>query len=270
MNALKGDVVRPARPELPESEQIGLLSIRLDRLILGAALLGGLALVAADIFQRWIWPDHIWVLDIDGRFNTVTWFHSFVLAGASLAALALAFTYQAIRERLMWLFVGASLAFLSLDKSISLHERVGQNIEEGLDLPEQAGRLIWEIVYAPFLASLAILMLLCVRNAGLTTRFWIELGLLCAAAKILVEGVMFPMIEWGWFDEQSVVYGLEVNIEESVQLLGFALFFGAFAQLLLKRIVLAARGDLEVVDAAPRDTSITDLAVFRVRRSTSV
>jgi hypothetical protein len=230
-----------------------------DRLILIVAILGGAALVAADVFQRWISDGHIWALDIDGRFNAVTWFHSFVLAGAALAALAIAATYLGPRQRATWWAIGAGMAFLSLDKSISLHERVGQHIEVRLDLPDQAGRVIWEAVYAPFLVALAILLIMAVRRAGPLARWWVAIALVLCATKVGLEAVMFPAIHLGMFSEQSVVYGIEANAEESVQLLGFAAFFGAFAQLLLDRTVLLARNVQNPSDAVISDRALSDV-----------
>lgn len=233
-------------------------SLRLDRVILAVALAGGLALVAADVFQRWIAPEHIWALDIDGRFNAVTWFHSFVLAGAALAALGLASTYRDSGQRLMWLLAGGAMAFLSLDKSISLHERVGESIEQRFDLPEQAGRVIWEAVYAPFLIALVILLIIAVGRASTPARLWVGFGIALCAGKVALEALMFPAIHLELFDETSVLYGIEVNIEESVQLLGFAAFFGAFAQLLFDRISLMAQGRLESADAEAVERPLLD------------
>lgn len=237
-------------------------SLPLDRLILAAVALGGLALVAADMFQRWISPTHIWALDIDGRFNAVTWFHSFVLGGAALAALGLALTYGDQLKRLRWGAIGAALAFLSFDKSVSLHERVGQNIEERFNLGDEAGRVIWEVIYLPFLLTFALLLVYAVRRAGSSTRLWIDLALLFCAAKVFLEGIMFPSIEAGLFTEQSVIYGIEANVEETVQLLGFGLFFAALAQLLCDRIVLLARDELEESDAAAEDHPIVDVPLL--------
>jgi hypothetical protein len=237
------------RPPLP----------RVDRLILLTAIIGGAALVAADVFQRWILREQIWSLDIDGRFNAVTWFHSFVLAGAALAAFGLAATYLKAPQRAAWSAIGVAMAFLSLDKSISLHERVGQHIEVRFDLPDQAGRVIWEAAYAPFLVTLAILLIVAVRHAAPVTRRWVVVALLLCATKVGLEALMFPAIHLGLFSEQSVVYGIEANAEETVQLLGFAAFFGAFAQLLLERTVLFARNALGPLEGAVVERGVVDV-----------
>jgi len=223
---------------------------RVDGLIVAAAAIGGVVLVAADVTQRWILPERTWTLDIDGRFNAETWFHSLVLAGAALAALGIAasFSGQGRRVVLAWLFVGATLAFMSFDKSISFHERLGQSLEETFELHEQAGRVLWQLVYAPLLASFALAFLWCVRRER-RARTWVIAGIAACASKLLLEGLMFPLIKAGVTSEQGVLYGIEANVEESVQLLGFALFFGVLARLLIERV--AALGPQILREARP-------------------
>jgi len=86
----------------------------------------------------------------------------------------------------------------------------------------------------------------------------VAIGLALCASKVALEAAMFPAIHWGMFGEQSVVYGIEANVEESVQLFGFAAFFAGFAQLLLDRVVLMARDELETHDATAAERSPAD------------
>jgi hypothetical protein len=213
-----------------------------EALILGLTALGGLLLVAADVYQRWI-GDRTWVLDIDGRFNPTTWFHSFVLAGAACSALLIALTRGEKRKSFrLWLAIGITFAFLSLDKSISFHERVGENIEDAIDGAEQSGRIIWQLVYGPFLVGLVVALHAAVRGTRLAR--WAYAAIALAASKIALEALMFPAIHFGLTSEAGVLYGIEVNIEESLQLLGFGFFFAVFARLAVDAIGVSAVASL--------------------------
>ena len=232
------------------------LLARIDTLILAAAARGGAILVAADITQRWILPERTWTLDIDGRFNAETWFHSLVLAGAALAAFGIAATHTTRDRRLLvWLFVGATLAFMSFDKSISFHERLGESLEDRFELHEQAGRVLWQLIYAPLLAAFAFTLFVAVRTHH-RPRAWVIAGIAACGSKLLLEAAMFPLIKWDVTSEQGVLYGIEANIEESVQLLGFALFFGVLARLFLDRITDLAP-QLHALNPDPVRPSVT-------------
>ena len=199
--------------------------------------LGAIALVGGDVYQRWIGTS-TWTLNIDGRFNAVTWFHSFVLAGASMSALVIAAaTAPGDRRRAQtWLFIGLSFAFLSFDKSISFHERLGQELEETFGLADEAGRVLWQAVYAPFLAALVFVLFRIMDQDVARYRRLIVIAIGLCASKLALEALMLPAIEWGVTSEQGVLYGLEVNLEESVQLMGFGLFFATFAALMLDEL----------------------------------
>jgi hypothetical protein len=115
---------------------------RLDLLVMAFAAMAALVLVAADVFQRAIYYRNIPTLDIDGQYNVETWFHAVVLGGVALCALGIAFTHFTNARRLQWLGAAAGIAFFSLDKSISLHERAGIAIVNRLDLPRER-RVAW-------------------------------------------------------------------------------------------------------------------------------
>lgn len=207
-----------------------------------AAVAAGVAIVAAgDMYQRWIAPSPVWFFDIDGSFNLVTWFQSFVLAGAALCAAGIAVTHANRALRTMWCAVAASIAFMSLDKSISLHERVGERLEDALGWSEQGGRLLWQVVYSPFLATLAVLLIAVMLVAGRRELLWVTAAIVMMATKLLLEALMFPAIESGLTHEVYRTYAFEVLTEESVQALGFGALFAAFSRLLAVRLMTGAR-----------------------------
>jgi len=225
---------------------------RLDLLVMAAAAAGGLLLVAADMFQRWIYYRRIPTLDIDGQYNVETWFHAMILAGAALAALGIAFTHFTNRHRLQWLGAATGVAFLSLDKAISLHERVGIAIVNRFDLPREAGRLLWQGAWSPIILTTAVLLIMCVWRSPLSTKLWILLGLALGGVKLGMEAMIFPLTQLGWVTaDRGVAYGIETNIEETAQLLAFAALLAAFAQLFADRLSALARGEeLEAATAS--------------------
>lgn len=242
---------RAGEPRLP----------RFDVLVMTVTAVVGVALVLADIFQRWVWSRRIEMLNIDGMHNVETWFQSMVIGGAALSALVLAFTYFDGRHRLQWLVVSAGLAFFSLDKSVSLHERFGIRIAHGLGLTEQSSRVVWQVAWSPFIVVTAAAVILCIWEAPLTTKLWAVAGLALAGTKLVMEALTFPLIYFNVTTENGWLYGVETNIEETTQLLGFAAFFAAFAQLLLDRLFAIARGEVDEIEpGAERASAAAPLA----------
>jgi hypothetical protein len=224
---------------------------RFDLLVMAFAAAGALILVALDFFQRFIRKDVVEMLDIDGQRNPTTWFHASILGGAAICAAALAFTFFDARRRSQWLALAAGLAFFSLDKSISLHEQAGRTLADAFSLPDESGRIAWQAVWAPIILATAALLVVCVSQANRTAKLW-ALGMLTGGgAKLAVEAMMFPLIHWGGVSEHGTVYGFEVEIEESVQLLAFACLFAGFAQLLVDRLFALARVDVVAREPLP-------------------
>lgn len=214
-----------------------------DIAVFGAVAFGVAVVAAGDMYQRWLAPDPIWFLDIDGSFNLVTWFQSFVLAGAALCAAGIAVTQANRALRAMWAAVAAGVTFMSLDKSISLHERLGERLEDALGWPEQGGRLLWQVIYSPFLVTLAVLLVAVMLVAGRRELLWGTAAIVMMATKLLLEALMFPAIESGITHELYRTYAFEVLTEESVQALGFGALFASFARLLYVRASAALHDD---------------------------
>ncbi len=230
---------------------------RMDLLILTAALIGSIGLVAGDVYQRWISTHPMTTLDIDGTFNVATWFHSTVLAGAALSLIGIAFTYFDTRRRLQWLVAGAGVAFFSLDKAISLHERVGYRLNNELGYSDAAARLLWQAAWAPIILVTGVALILCVWESHRGTRRWLGGAILGGATKLAMEAMMFPAARYFGLGHRA--NGIEVNVEESVQLVAFACLFAGFAQLFVDRLVALARGETDPV-AEPLPVTPLDAA----------
>lgn len=223
---------------------------RFDYMIIAAAMAGGLLLVVGDVYQRAI-GRHMEMLDIDAHWNIETWFHAAILMGAAFAAAGIAFTHFD-RRRSWWLAVAAGLAFFSMDKTTSIHERVGAKLESVLDLPSGSARLAWIAAWSPIILVVVAALVLCVwQSRSGRLQLWSAGLLLGGAAKIALEMITYPAIRFfgatqsrGWF------YGIEANVEETAQLIGFACAFAGFAQFFVDRLMAFARDDLEAFDAA--------------------
>ena len=219
---------------------------RVDLLVMSFAVAGGVLLVVADIFQRWITPHRHQLLDIDAGGNIETWFHTLLLGAAAVFALGIAFTFFDNRRRGLWLIAGVGVAFFSMDKSVSLHETVGANVVSWLSLPHAADRIAWEITWAPLILIVTAALVLCVWEAGTTTRFWIAVAILGGAGKVALETMIYGLIHAGVTTEHGWLYGIEANIEESVQLMGFAAVCAAFSQYFVDRLFALARDEAAV------------------------
>lgn len=240
---------------------------RFDLLVMAIAATGGALLVAADVFQRAIYYRKIDTLDIDGQFNIETWFHAMILAGAALAAFGIAFTHFSNRSRLQWLGAATGIAFFSLDKAISLHERFGARIASRFDLPQESARVAWQVAWSPFIITTAVLLIICIAKSPTRTRLWVAAGLALGASKLFMEAMVFVMVQLGWATaDRGVVYGIEANFEETAQLMGFAAFLAAFSQLFVDRLSALARG--EALDAVPTPAAPPDTVAAPQPRST--
>jgi hypothetical protein len=234
---------------------------RLDIAIFAVVVAGAIVLVGADFYMRHLTKSIAELTDIDGQKNFTTWFHSSILLGASLSAL-LMLPLVAGRRRLQWGVLGAGLAFFSLDKSISLHEQVGRGIANTFSLSDSAGRVAWEAAWSPIILATAIALILCVWEANRTTKLW-ACGMLAGGAiKLGMEAVMFPALQYLGLSEHGVLYGFEVEMEESIQLLGFGCIFAGLAQFTADAFAAALRGE-SIAPASEPEAEAPRLLPFR-------
>jgi hypothetical protein len=209
---------------------------RIDLLVMAVAIAGAIALAGADFVMRHIAKNLIEMTDIDGQKNLTTWFHSSILLGAAVSAFLILPTFSGVRQRLPWAVLGCGLAFFSLDKSISLHEQVGRGLVNTFSVSNSAGRVLWELAWSPIILATAVALIVCVWEANRTTKLW-AIGMLAGGGiKLVMEALMFPAIHFLGASETGVFYGLEVELEESVQLLAFACLFAGLAQLFIDRV----------------------------------
>jgi hypothetical protein len=245
-------VFLPGRRDVARPDGVGERALpRFDLLIAVVATVAGALLVLADILQRTLASHELNQLDIDGHANPETWFHSAVLVGAALCAFGIAFTYFETARRLWWLVLGAGIAFFSMDKTTSLHEHVGARLVVWLNLPEDSERVAWEVAWSPIILVVVVALFVCVWRTDRRTQLWSAGLLVAGAGKIALEALTFGAVHWlgasetrGWF------YGIEANVEESLQLVAFASLFAGFAQYGIERLGALARDELDAFDAS--------------------
>ena len=240
---------------------------RLDVLVMAVAIAGAMGLAGADFFMRFIAKDVVEFTDIDGQKNLTTWFESSILLGASICACLIALTFAGWRRRAQWAVLGSGLAFFSLDKSISLHEQVGRGLADAFSLSDAASRVAWELAWSPIIFATAAALILCVWETNRTTKLW-ALGMLTGGGmKLVMEALMFPAIRFLGVSEHGAFYGLEVEIEESIEMIAFACLFAGLAQLFIDRVsALAQVPDALASDAAqPEADARRPVSIRRVR-----
>ncbi len=245
---------------------------RLDLVVMTVAIIGGVAVVAMNIFQRWFWHRQIEGLNIDGDFNFRSWFHALMLSGAAICATFTAFTFFDNRRRIAWLVAGGGLAFFALDESIHLHEKVGGAIKDSLGLPNAGDRIAWEVAWAPIIAATAIALIYCVWNANTTTKLWVAAGLILGASKLFTESLTFVLLHFDVTTYSSDVtqrsgtlYDVIKMTEKCAQLLAFASFFAAFAQYFADRLAVVAQVQEPATEAevAPAESVTGSVRVGR-------
>lgn len=122
--------------------------------------------------------------------------------------------------------LSASIAFLSLDDALSLHERLAERSVDVLDLEFSLQRVVWPVVYLPLLALVFVILLRMAHQHSGWTGTALKAGLLLLAAAILAELTSALYVDDG---EDSWPNTLEVTLEEGLELAGWILIAGALA-----------------------------------------
>lgn len=119
-------------------------------------------------------------LDATEDGNAFAWLSSVATFAAAFAAAVAAACFARGRRRLLAL--AAVLAFLSLDDSVALHERLEH-------VTDTAGALVFLAVYLPLLAAAVVLLLGAARRAPASARTAIHGGLALLAFAVAVRAV---------------------------------------------------------------------------------
>jgi hypothetical protein len=155
--------------------------------------------------------------------STITGFTAFVLFLLLLA--------RSQRRRVLGLLV-VLVTFFSLDDSLQIHERLRYG---GLGLDESV-RVVWPIVYLPLLAAVSVL-LWSLAAETLEGKRIMRAGLVMLAAAVACELVSAGLVQGG-YGRGTVLYDLEVAVEEGLELAGWIFLAAGFSADLLARAAL--------------------------------
>lgn len=191
------------------------------------------ALLVLDFYHRHILKHVVERYDIDGQRNFASVTQATVLAAAALVALSLALRSRPPIARLALVLLAAVLTFLAADKALSIHEAVGRHAADALNLPRPAGRVLWQVVWSPLLLMAFSVLAVLAINSGRPVALWILAMFGASLAKLLMEAFMFPAIHVFGVSEGGLLYGIEVELEETLQLLGFGALLAGLVHLAL-------------------------------------
>jgi hypothetical protein len=178
------------------------------------------------------------VLGVDGRIHSLDadrdgglWTWASVAAQAAGAALLALLAVTSVRWRgLAWCSVG--LAFLSLDDSLVIHEKIGA----ALSFFPHGSRIAWPLVYLPLMAALTIaLWRIAEAQDGRWVRVLVRGGLCALVLAVALEAGTLLLFLIGQGDD-SVGYEVEVAIEESLEMAGWIWIAGGLAIHVVERL----------------------------------
>jgi hypothetical protein len=174
------------------------------------------------------------LLDADGDFSAWAWASACAVFCGALASLGVAATTAARRRAEIG--VAVILAFLSLDETVGIHERLTNDLPDRLGVPLYFARAIWPAVYLPLLVLLAVLLVTASRRLAAGPARLVRLGLGLLVVAVLAEVASTVLIADGE-TLHSAPYVVEVAVEEGCELGGWmliatAMVAGVTAQLL--------------------------------------
>ena len=159
-------------------------------------------------------------LNADEEFNAFAWASSVSTFAAAFFLFVPAVAAGTL-DRVTVLLSG-SLAFLSLDDAIGLHERLAEHSVEILDAEVSLQRVVWPLVYLPLLAFVFVILWRMAR-CGSPTSIALKAGLFLLAAAIVAELTSALYVEEG---VDTWPAAIEVAFEEGAELAGWILIAG--------------------------------------------
>lgn len=178
--------------------------------------------------------------DADHEGNLIAWAGSSAIFAAACSAGVLALVRA--RDRLLLGLLAAAVAFLSLDETAALHERIGQAGVRVLGLgDDDYGRIIWPVVLSPLLAGVVLGLWRLAERARPAPRQAIRAGIALLAVAVAAE------LAWAAFPISGGEVGswpdaVAVSLEEGLELGGWLLVAAGLAALALGEVLdLAAR-----------------------------
>ena len=228
------DVLTHSRERPPQVEEFAAVEGRRHSIVVAgvsltvAAVAIQTALYLADVY---VLDRRIGTFDVDREGGLSAWAASVTTFSTALLALLLAVVQSARRLQLLALAAGA--AFLSFDEMVIVHERIGLNVTEALDLSSTYLRVAWPVAYLPLLAVVAASLFQLARTSTDPVRSLLGIGLalLACAVGLEIGGLALDLIPS--LTETSWLYTVEIALEEAAELAGWILLTTGVAVLLL-------------------------------------
>jgi len=196
---------------------------RLFRLGTIAAAAAALALALTNVVNNRVLASPLYNLNPDLEMTPWSWASSSLTFGAAATALTMVLVGVAPRRLLV---LAASLAYLSLDDAIAIHERaaawlVAHGVPDGID------GTLWPALFLPVFAAAALLLLDVAATTPAGGRFLIVTGLGLLAFALFSEAVWGLWYAGGGGDAQGWPNTIEVALEEGAELAAWTLIFTA-------------------------------------------
>ncbi len=194
------------------------------------------------------------LFDFDDEGNFPTLFSTLLLLGCAGLALLVGLSRRAqgARDGGYWLFLAAVFAYLGIDETVKIHERLIVLIRDALGT---SGVLFFAWVIPYGLAALVLGVIYLRFLWRLPTRVRI---LILLAGGLYVAGALgMEMIGGAYFDmrngEKDVVFALMATLEETLEMVGLTVFIYA----LLTYIGTTLGGiSLQIAPAAPESVPV--------------
>src|SRR5512144_2132534 len=115
--------------------------------------------------------------------------------------------------------LAAALAFLSLDEMVGIHEHLGR-VGVWLGYSEDAGRVVWPLVYLPLIGGVALLLWRFAETTSALGGRYIRAGLVMLGAAVVLEMGSTKLADG---QHGRWLYELEVIVEQNLELVGWTL-----------------------------------------------
>jgi hypothetical protein len=209
-------------------------SDRLLRTGLVLAIVASIGQTLAHVFNLFALDDRYYHLDVSSEGTAFSWASTAATFAAACGALLLAARPETRRRSLM-LVLGASLAYVSLDDFIELHERSGDWVSDRIGAPDFVGPRLWVFLFLPILAAAALLLVWTASQAPPRPQRYLfaGMGLLVAAVISEALGILTK-----WLEEHGIEspHRLRAGLEEGLELAGWVLIAAALIAMLYEPV----------------------------------
>jgi len=163
-------------------------------------------------------------LSVDVEASIVTWYSALLLLLCAILLAVITLRKSRTNSRYIhhWRILALIFIFLSIDETISIHEKLIFPLRSALNTGG-IFHFAWIVVYIPLVAIFVIFYLRFLAHLPKTTRqlFWLS-GTTYVAGAIGFEMIGGPIAET--FGEEALPYLISVHFEEGLELLGLTIF----------------------------------------------